>query len=333
MEQKKLRLTNPQDETVVANPRPRALRSAPADDATVAMRRPAVPADVSVTPARAVTPGTDSAAPVPIALPVGYRLHEYRIDSVLGQGGFGITYLATDVNLNAKVAIKEYLPEELACRSRDGSVTPRAAGDAETLPRRAWTASWSRRARWRPSATRNIVRVARFFEAHQHRLHGAGVRARRVAQGLVARARSRVAEAELLALLHPLLDGLAVVHDAGFLHRDIKPDNIYVRDDDGSLVLLDFGAARQQRRSGPEDAATSSRPAMRPIEQYAGPAPGTLDRPLCASARRCTGWSRGKKPARGARPHAAPQTRMYPRRACRRGPLQRRRSCARSTGR
>ena len=61
-----------------------------------------------------------------MAMPAGTRLHEYRIESVLGQGGFGITYLATDGHLSAPVAIKEYLPEEIALRRPDGHVAPRA---------------------------------------------------------------------------------------------------------------------------------------------------------------------------------------------------------------
>ncbi len=58
------------------------------------------------------------------ALPGGYALHEYRIESVLGVGGFGLTYLATDSNLNLRVAIKEYLPGEFATRTADSTVEP-----------------------------------------------------------------------------------------------------------------------------------------------------------------------------------------------------------------
>ncbi|MGB0128010.1 MAG: hypothetical protein WBP72_10255, partial [Rhodocyclaceae bacterium] len=65
-------------------------------------------------------------------LPAGFRLQEYRIDAVLGQGGFGITYLATDTNLHAEVAIKEYLPSQLAVRTGDRTVRPRFA-DQEAL--------------------------------------------------------------------------------------------------------------------------------------------------------------------------------------------------------
>src|SRR5262249_25599059 len=64
-----------------------------------------------------------------VPLPPGFRLHEYRVDKVLGQGGFGIAYAATDVNLNAKVVIKEYFPEDFAYRSLDNAVTARTSSD------------------------------------------------------------------------------------------------------------------------------------------------------------------------------------------------------------
>src|SRR5476649_1650756 len=78
-----------------------------------------------------------------------------------------------------------------------------------------------------------------------------------------------IPEATMVALLAPLLEGLQVVHDSGYLHRDIKPDNIYVRDEDGSLVLLDFGAARQTAVEKAEIGMVVT-PGYGPIEQYAG---------------------------------------------------------------
>src|SRR5258708_33752892 len=78
-----------------------------------------------------------------------------------------------------------------------------------------------------------------------------------------------IPEASVVSLLAPLLDGLEVVHGSGYLHRDIKPDNIYVRDEDGSLVLLDFGAARQTAIEKSEIGMDVA-PGYRPLEQYAG---------------------------------------------------------------
>jgi len=199
-----------------------------------------------------------------VALPVGYRLHEYRIDALLGQGGFGITYLATDVNLNSKVAIKEYLPEDIAYRSTDDSVSAKNADDQEFYDHglEAFLVEARTLATFRH---RNIVRVARFFESNS-----TAYMVLEYERGKSLKSwwqdKKAISERELLTLFLPLLDGLGVVHDAGYLHRDIKPDNIYVRDEDGSLVLLDFGAARQAK--GSADDTNIVTPGYGPIEQY-----------------------------------------------------------------
>ena len=178
-----------------------------------------------------------------VSLPPGYRLMEYRIDGVLGQGGFGIVYAATDTHLNSRVVIKEYLPEDLAYRAADDSVSPRADQDQDHYQDglddflvEARTLATFRHP--------NIVRVARFFEANRTAYivleyeRGQSLKQWRRRLG-------ELSEEAIITLLAPLLEGLAAVHRAGYLHRDIKPDNIYVRDEDGSVVLLDFGAARQ----------------------------------------------------------------------------------------
>jgi serine/threonine protein kinase/HAMP domain-containing protein len=202
-----------------------------------------------------------------ITLPIGFRLHEYRIDGILGQGGFGIAYAATDVNLNHKVVIKEYLPEDFAYRATDLTVSARADEDQDFY--QGGLDSFLVEARTLATFRHpNIVRVARFFEANRTAYmvleyeRGQSLKAWR-------RKHENVPEATLVALLAPLLDGLATVHRAGYLHRDIKPDNIYVRDEDGSLVLLDFGAARQTAVEKAEIGSVVT-PGYGPIEQYAG---------------------------------------------------------------
>lgn len=199
-----------------------------------------------------------------LALPAGFRLHEYRIDSVLGQGGFGITYLATDVNLNARVAIKEYLPEQIAFRTSDKTVS---ATSTEHVDRyRSGLASFLFEGRTLATFRHpHIVRVARFFEAHQ-----TAYMVLEYERGSALKTwwpEHPLPEAELVQLLRPLLDGLSVVHGAGYLHRDIKPDNILVRGGDGGLVLLDFGSARQAV-GGAADEDIVVTPGYAPIEQY-----------------------------------------------------------------
>lgn len=201
-----------------------------------------------------------------LALPSGFRLHEYRIDGVLGQGGFGITYLATDVNLHARVAIKEYLPEQIAFRTSDRTVS---ATSSEHVDRyRNGLASFLFEGRTLATFRHpNIVRVARFFEAHQ-----TAYMVLEYERGQPLKtwwpAQKNLAEADLVRLLQPLLDGLSVIHAAGYLHRDIKPDNIQVREGDGSLVLLDFGSARQAAAGAAADQDIVLTPGYAPIEQY-----------------------------------------------------------------
>lgn len=258
------------DATVLAEPG--ALIAAADNDAT-RLSRP-IPDDSTVLFQAAATPpvrAADTGLGSALVLAPGFHLFEYRIDAVLGQGGFGITYLATDVHLNTRVAIKEYLPAGLAQRSGDKSVGPRWPIDAalyqDGLDRflvEARTLATFRHP--------NIVRVARFFEANRTAYmvleYESGKSLKQWWPG-----QQRLREAELLSLLQPLLDGLATVHGAGFLHRDIKPDNVYVRKLDGSLVLLDFGAARLAlgQASAMADVVT---PGYAPPEQYGNGAQG-----------------------------------------------------------
>jgi serine/threonine protein kinase/HAMP domain-containing protein len=205
------------------------------------------------------------ASALPMALKTGLQLHEYRIDGVLGEGGFGITYLATDVHLNAPVAIKEFLPQDIVFRAADGSVSPMASehraryrqGLDSFLVEARTLASFRHRA---------IVRVARFFEAN-----GTAYMVLEVEKGEPLKSwwlqHRQIGEKALVELLLPLLDGLAAVHAAGFLHRDIKPDNIQVRASDGSLVLLDFGSAGQTAAVAPHGLVVVT-PGYAPIEQY-----------------------------------------------------------------
>lgn len=202
-----------------------------------------------------------------LTLPKDFRLHEYRIEGVLGQGGFGITYLATDTHLDAPVAIKEYLPEQIAFRTAGKTVMPNATRHRERY--RHGLESFLVEARTLASLRHpNIVRVARFFEANK-----TAYMVLEYERGLPLKrwwpAQPPIPESDLLPLLQPLLDGLSVMHEAGILHRDIKPDNIQVRELDGSLVLLDFGSARHATLSG-DEAEVAVTPGYAPMEQYMG---------------------------------------------------------------
>jgi serine/threonine protein kinase len=201
------------------------------------------------------------------ALPTGTRILWYRIDQVLGQGAFGITYLATDDNLHRSVAIKEYLPGHLARRETDNTIQPLTTqlSDEYTTGLYRFLSEARTLARFEHP---NIVRVHNVFE---HNRTAYMVMQHEEGEGLdrVLRQQRRLPEEALLAWLPGLLDGLETIHAQGYVHRDIKPANVLIRTN-GEPVLLDFGSARH---ATPEEAKTLTNfvsPGYAPIEQYAG---------------------------------------------------------------
>jgi len=199
------------------------------------------------------------------ALPHGYRLHWYRIESVLGQGGFGITYLAHDANLDKAVAIKEYLPIELAVREGDSSVRPFTEDRREQY---AWgLARFIEEARTLANFDHpNIVRVHSVFEEHATAYMVMTYEVGRSLEDIAKFARLD-GEVALLALAHPLVDALEHMHGAGFIHRDVKPANIVVRPD-GNPVLLDFGSARLALGGQTRTLTSVVSAGFAPYEQY-----------------------------------------------------------------
>ena len=200
----------------------------------------------------------------PDALPPEYRLHWYVLERVLGQGGFGITYLARDTNLDQPVAIKEYLPIDVATRKPDSTVRPRADDQSD---RYRWGLDrFIREARTLARFDHpNIVRVHSVFE-----FNNTAYMVMRFEEGenfaaLLERRRT-LPEPELMRVLLPVLDGLELIHNAGFIHRDIKPDNLHIRAD-GSPVLLDFGSARASLGQG-RTVTILVAPGYAPFEQY-----------------------------------------------------------------
>lgn len=177
----------------------------------------------------------------PDALPAQYQLHWYVLERVLGQGGFGITYQARDTNLDKLVAIKEYLPVDTATRRADATVSPRAQTQSERYS--AGLDSFIREARTLARFSHpNIVRVHSVFKHNNTAYMVMEFEEGETLATLLERCQT-LSERQLLDIMLPVIDGLALVHAAGFIHRDVKPENILVRND-GSPVLLDFGSAR-----------------------------------------------------------------------------------------
>jgi len=206
-----------------------------------------------------------SQATFPHALPAGYALHWYVVQSVLGQGGFGITYLGEDRNLHQKVAIKEFLPAELATRRDNFTVQPLTANHTDTY-------GWGLGRFLEEARTlahfrhRSVVRVLSVFEANNTAYMVMEFEEGRSLEDAL-KFRALDGEAELRRITLALLDGLELVHAAGFIHRDIKPLNIYLRVD-GSPVLLDFGSARQALGVQTRTLTALVSPGYAPFEQY-----------------------------------------------------------------
>jgi serine/threonine protein kinase len=175
-------------------------------------------------------------------LPAGTRLRNYELMSVLGHGGFGITYYARDTTLGREVAVKEYLPTSLALRENGTTVVPRSTQLAEDF-------IWGRE-RFLEEArilatlegVPSIVRVYDYLEAN-----GTAYMVMGLARGETLDQRlkrdKQLPAAVIERILERLLGGLEEVHKAGFLHRDVKPANI-ILDAKDNPTLIDFGASR-----------------------------------------------------------------------------------------
>ena len=175
-------------------------------------------------------------------LPAGTRLRNYELISVLGHGGFGITYYAKDTTLGREVAVKEYLPTTLALRENGSTVVPRSTQFAEDF-------IWGRERfleEARILATLEgapaVVRVYDFLEAN-----GTAYMIMGLARGDTLEERlkrdGKLPPAIIQRMLDRLLDGLDAVHKTGFLHRDVKPANI-ILNANNNPTLIDFGASR-----------------------------------------------------------------------------------------
>ncbi len=201
------------------------------------------------------------------ALPPGSRVAEFEIREVLGEGGFGIVYLAFDHSLGIDVALKEYLPSALAYRQDEKTILPRSAQHRPTFE--AGLRSFLQEARVIAQFDHPaLVRVRRVWEAN-----GTAYMAMAYYGGPTLRVALKqdptfATQARLTALLLPLLDGVERLHARRYYHRDIAPDNIIVQPG-GAPVLIDFGAARNVIGDMTQALTAVLKPGYAPIEQYA----------------------------------------------------------------
>ena len=199
------------------------------------------------------------------ALPPGTRLGDYRLDAMIGHGGFGITYRAFDTQLAKFVAIKEYFPVELAIRHSDGAVVPRGARliDDFAWGRERFLDEARALARFRHP---HIVPVLRYFEANDTAYTVMEFEDGKNVAELLREPSRRLPADDVRRLAEGLLSGLGAVHAQSFLHRDIKPANIIIRRD-SVPILVDFGAARQAIGGRTQSLTGVLTPQYAPIEQ------------------------------------------------------------------
>ena len=207
--------------------------------------------------------------PRPEHLQPGTMLHQkYLIGRVIGQGGFGITYLGRDLLLDMKVAVKEFFPRNMAERNSSSGNThvslfdwsySSAYGDGKK--------QFIQEARTIAKMDKEsaVVTVRDFFEENNSAyivmeyVDGEDLRSLMKKQG------KPMESAELLPLLEPVFDALDELHGIGLIHRDISPDNIMI--EEGRARLIDFGCARASTGDA-EDEASALKHGFSPIEQY-----------------------------------------------------------------
>lgn len=202
------------------------------------------------------------------ALPTGSHLAEFELLRVLGEGGFGIVYLAYDHSLQRRVAIKEYMPASLAMRS--GPLEVVVTSERHRAVFDAGLESFVNEARLLAQFDHpSLLKVYRFW-----RDHGTAYMVMPFYEGVTLKDRLKEMGAPpderwLIALLDPLTQALQVIHAEHCLHRDIAPDNILLLADSGRPLLLDFGAARQVIGDATQALTAILKPGYAPVEQYA----------------------------------------------------------------
>lgn len=211
----------------------------------------------------------DTGDRLPIALPSGTLLRDqFRIGRVLGAGGFGVTYLGFDELLERPVAVKEYFPRHLAVdRTETNSVEPRSAAQDQDFDFGLQRFLQEARTLAKFEDHPNIVRVRTFFGEN-----GTGYLVMNYYEGYtleeyIEAQSGWLPEDEALYIIHDVLKGLDAAHDAGVLHRDIDPSNIYLTGD-GRVVLLDFGAARAAVGERTQTLSVMLKRGYAPHEQY-----------------------------------------------------------------
>ena len=200
------------------------------------------------------------------ALPPGYLLHQYRISKTLGGGGFSIVYLARDIRTKQLVVIKEYIPGEQATR-RDGETVESLSVDTATTFNTGLKRFLDEANSLSKINHPNIVRVIDFFRENNTVYMVMNYEQGKDLRWYIKRHDGRMTEKFIRTVFPQLLVGLRELHNHRLLHLDIKPANVYLRND-GSPVLIDFGAARQVLSSEDSKLPPTYTPGFAPPEMH-----------------------------------------------------------------
>lgn len=205
----------------------------------------------------------------PQCLPPGTVLNgQYLVGKSLGRGGFGITYLAWDLNLNVKLAIKEYLPESFATRSPGSDMVSAFSGEmgkqySYGLEKFLDEAKAVAQFNGHP----NIVAVRNFFRENGTAYFVMDYIEGQTFKKYIEGKGGRVSFDETVKIMTQVMDALKEVHEKGMLHRDISPDNVYLTKN-GQVKVLDFGAARNAVGENNKSISVILKPGYAPEEQY-----------------------------------------------------------------
>jgi predicted ATPase len=253
------------------------MTSAPEDDERTAIR-PAAP--MPLPSDRTFVPNAPQAATAEAgdgSLPVGTYLQDFEITALIGEGGFGMVYLAIDHSLGRRVALKEFMPSALAGRTAQGVVQVKSEKNRETFD--LALKSFINEARMLATFDHpSLIKVYRFWESN-----GTAYMAMPFVEGRTLKDALRELgappnEAWLRKLLLPLTEALQVIHDQQCYHRDIAPDNVMLLAQSERPLLLDFGAARRVIGDATQALTVILKTGYAPVEQY-GETPGMRQGP------------------------------------------------------
>ncbi|WP_051197445.1 protein kinase domain-containing protein [Butyrivibrio sp. MB2005] len=241
--------------------------------------------------------GSEAARSPHVLKPFTILQGKYLVGNVLGEGGFGISYIGFDLNLEIRIAIKEFYPNGFVSREADIRSTVSNYTTADHSQYEKWKDSFVREARSlaKFSDLPGIVHVRDYFQENNTAYIVMDFISGETLKEHLKKCGGRMSVDETMSMMLPVIQSLARVHEAHIIHRDISPDNIMV-DDHGNIRLIDFGAARDFGGADEKSLSVLLKPGFAPEEQYrskGNQGPWTDVYALCATIYRCI---TGEKP-------------------------------------